>query len=176
VDVLFVELEDQANNHQSTLTTDTPVSNPSIIMILNRNLNYLVGIVLVWIAAFQETHAFVHVTVTVPFSGKIHGNQRDRIGVASFQRGDGLVLRNSNGLSEWNIPELPLFSSGGSFVTSATISAVPTLDPTTLLSDVFGTILGTPLILAIPIVAALGVATLIAFAIVAYANPAEDEE
>lgn len=50
-----------------------------------------------------------------------------------------------------------------------------TIDPTTVLSDVFSTVLGTPLILAIPIVAALLVATLIAYLIVAYASPAEEE-
>ena len=50
-----------------------------------------------------------------------------------------------------------------------------TIDPTTVLSDVFSTVLGTPLILAIPIVAALAVATLIAYLIVAYASPAEEE-
>jgi hypothetical protein len=50
-----------------------------------------------------------------------------------------------------------------------------TIDPTTVLSDVFSTVLGTPLILAIPIVAALLVATLIAYLIVSYASPAEEE-
>jgi hypothetical protein len=40
---------------------------------------------------------------------------------------------------------------------------------------VLGAVLNTPLILAIPIVAALLVATLIAYLIVAYAQPAEDE-
>jgi hypothetical protein len=55
------------------------------------------------------------------------------------------------------------------------LSALPTLDPTTALTDVLGTVLNTPLILAIPIVAALLVATLIAYLIVAYAQPAEDE-
>lgn len=58
------------------------------------------------------------------------------------------------------------------------LPAPPTvsIDPTTVLSDIFRTVLGTPLILAIPIVAALLVATLIAYLIVAYANPAEEEE
>jgi hypothetical protein len=52
---------------------------------------------------------------------------------------------------------------------------LPTLDPTTALSDMLGTVLNTPLILAIPVVAALLVATLIAYLIVAYAQPAEEE-
>jgi hypothetical protein len=60
--------------------------------------------------------------------------------------------------------------------TPATSTLISAIDPTTVLSDVFGTILGTPLILAIPIVAALGVATLIAYLIVSYASPAEEED
>ena len=55
-------------------------------------------------------------------------------------------------------------------------AAVATVDPTTFLQDLLGGVLGTPLILAIPIVAALGVASLIAFLIVAYATPAESED
>mmetsp|Transcript_76964 Transcript_76964/g.223459 ORF Transcript_76964/g.223459 Transcript_76964/m.223459 type:complete len:113 (-) Transcript_76964:102-440(-) len=52
-----------------------------------------------------------------------------------------------------------------------------TLDPTTILSDILGGLLGTPAILLVPIVAALGVASLIAFFIVSYANPeVEDDE
>ena len=54
--------------------------------------------------------------------------------------------------------------------------AVDTVDPTNFLQDVFGSILGTPIILAVPIVAALGVASLVVFAIVAYANPAEPDD
>eukprot|EP00980_Cylindrotheca_fusiformis_P013902 scaffold3618_cov129-Cylindrotheca_fusiformis.AAC.2 len=55
--------------------------------------------------------------------------------------------------------------------------AAGTLDPTTFLSDLFAGLLGTPAILAVPIVAALGVASLIAFLIVSYANPqVEDDE
>jgi hypothetical protein len=55
-------------------------------------------------------------------------------------------------------------------------AAANTFDPSTFFSDVFGNVIGTPIILAIPIVAALGVATLIAYLIVAYANPASDDE
>mmetsp|Transcript_16285 Transcript_16285/g.30226 ORF Transcript_16285/g.30226 Transcript_16285/m.30226 type:complete len:129 (-) Transcript_16285:269-655(-) len=51
-----------------------------------------------------------------------------------------------------------------------------TLDPTSVLSDVFGNVIGSPLILAVPIVAALAVAGLIAFFIVSYANPEVDDD
>jgi hypothetical protein len=44
------------------------------------------------------------------------------------------------------------------------------------LSDVLGGVLGTPIILAVPILAALGVASLVAYAIVAYASPAADDD
>ena len=65
----------------------------------------------------------------------------------------------------------PFLESSPSFQVS-----VDTLDPTTVLSDVLSGVLGTPLILAVPIVAALGVAGLIAFAIVSYANPAAEDD
>jgi hypothetical protein len=65
--------------------------------------------------------------------------------------------------------------SSSTVESSLALSALPTFDPTTALSDVLGAVLNTPLILAIPIVAALLVATLIAYLIVAYAQPAEDE-
>lgn len=58
---------------------------------------------------------------------------------------------------------------------SLTLSA-STVDPTSFLSDIFGSVLGTPLILAIPIVAALAVASLVVFLIVSYANPAESDD
>mmetsp|Transcript_5269 Transcript_5269/g.15326 ORF Transcript_5269/g.15326 Transcript_5269/m.15326 type:complete len:132 (-) Transcript_5269:738-1133(-) len=52
-----------------------------------------------------------------------------------------------------------------------------TLDPTTILSDVLGLFIGTPVILLVPILAALGVAGVLAWGIVSYANPeVEDDE
>ena len=59
--------------------------------------------------------------------------------------------------------------------TSTTIAAA-TLDPTTFLSDLLGAFVNSNAILAVPIVAALALASLVAFAIVAYANPAEPED
>jgi hypothetical protein len=60
--------------------------------------------------------------------------------------------------------------------TSSLQVSAATLDPTTILSDVLSGILGTPLILAVPIVAALGVAGLIAFFIVSYASPEVEDD
>ena len=52
-----------------------------------------------------------------------------------------------------------------------------TLDPTTVLTDLFSGLLNSPAILAVPIIAALGVASLIAFIIISYASPVvEDDE
>ena len=64
------------------------------------------------------------------------------------------------------------------FLPSSSIEvAAETLDPTAFLSDVLGGLIGGPAILAVPIIAALGVASLIAFFIVSYANPeVEDDE
>jgi ABC-type glycerol-3-phosphate transport system permease component len=59
--------------------------------------------------------------------------------------------------------------------TSTTIAAA-TLDPTTFLSDLLGAFINSNLILAVPIVAALAVAALVAFGIVSYATPAEPED
>eukprot|EP00977_Amphora_coffeiformis_P008015 scaffold1803_cov92-Amphora_coffeaeformis.AAC.38 len=93
----------------------------------------------------------------------------------------------------WNVDAFVLPPQVGMPSTTATITASPTklsmvqesspltlavdtVDPTTFLQDIFGSVLGTPIILAIPIVAALGVASLVVFAIVAYANPAEPDD
>jgi hypothetical protein len=62
------------------------------------------------------------------------------------------------------------------FLSSTVEVSAVTLDPTSVLSDIFSGILGTPLILAVPIVAALGVAGLIAFFIVSYANPEVEDD
>lgn len=72
------------------------------------------------------------------------------------------VVLSSSTSSEWLLPQVSL--------------ATVTLDPTTFLSDVLGGVLGTPVILAIPIAAALAVASLIAYGIIAYASPAESDD
>mmetsp|Transcript_33098 Transcript_33098/g.49270 ORF Transcript_33098/g.49270 Transcript_33098/m.49270 type:complete len:112 (-) Transcript_33098:355-690(-) len=59
---------------------------------------------------------------------------------------------------------------------SSELVSVATLDPTTVLSDVLGGLLGSSAILAVPIIAALSVAGLIAFFIVSYANPEDEDE
>mmetsp|Transcript_37324 Transcript_37324/g.42653 ORF Transcript_37324/g.42653 Transcript_37324/m.42653 type:complete len:162 (-) Transcript_37324:296-781(-) len=68
-------------------------------------------------------------------------------------------------------------SSSLSFTTSTSeLVSIETLDPTTLLSDVLGSLIGGPFILLIPIVAAIGVATVIAYIIVSYAAPQVDDD
>ena len=59
---------------------------------------------------------------------------------------------------------------------SSTVLSVATLDPSTILSNVLGGLIGGPAILAVPIVAALSVAALIAFLIISYANPADEDD
>lgn len=58
---------------------------------------------------------------------------------------------------------------------STAISAA-TVDPTSFLSSVLGGLLNSPAILLVPILAAVGVATLLAAGIVWYANPADEDE
>jgi hypothetical protein len=55
-------------------------------------------------------------------------------------------------------------------------AAETTIDPTAVLSNTLGNVIGSPAILAVPIVTALGVATLIAWLIVAYAEPQVQED
>jgi hypothetical protein len=59
---------------------------------------------------------------------------------------------------------------------SSTALSAATIDPTTILTDIFGAFLNTPLILAVPIFAALAVASLLAYGVVSYANPVEPDE
>lgn len=54
--------------------------------------------------------------------------------------------------------------------------AAATLDPTTVLTDTFSGVLGTPIILAVPILAAFGLAGILAFLLISYANPTVDDE
>jgi hypothetical protein len=64
--------------------------------------------------------------------------------------------------------------AGGAEGSSDMLLSAATLDPTTFFQNVLGLFLNTPIILAVPIVAALGVAGTIVWLIVAYASPAED--
>jgi len=71
-------------------------------------------------------------------------------------------------------------SISSSIVPSAASSSdmlvsLATLDPTTLLSDVLGGLLGSSAILAVPIIAALTIVAVIAALIVGYANPADED-
>lgn len=67
-------------------------------------------------------------------------------------------------------------TSSASLSTSSFHVAAETFDPTAVLSDLLGGLLGTPAILAVPVVAALGVASLFAAFIVNYANPEVEED
>ena len=54
--------------------------------------------------------------------------------------------------------------------------SLSTLDPTTFLSDALGGLLGSYAILAVPIIAALSIVAVIAWLIVGYANPADEDD
>jgi hypothetical protein len=64
-------------------------------------------------------------------------------------------------------------TGAGSAMSTVLLSAT-TLDPTTFFQNFLSLFLNTPIILAVPILAALGVAGLLVFLIVSYASPAED--
>jgi hypothetical protein len=60
---------------------------------------------------------------------------------------------------------------------SSSLVSTTTLDPTTFFSDIMGGLINTPAILAVPIVAALGVAGTLGWLIFKYADPVvEDDE
>ena len=61
--------------------------------------------------------------------------------------------------------------------TTMVMAAAGTIDPTAFLSNIFSAMIQSDIILAVPIVVALACAFLIAYGIVAYANPqVEDDE
>ena len=81
-------------------------------------------------------------------------------------------MAQSRSMAQFDTTKMNAFVPSSSMDISAA-----TLDPTSVLTDLLSGLLTTPAILAVPIVAALGVASLIAFLIVAYANPqVEDDE
>eukprot|EP00560_Eucampia_antarctica_P008735 CAMPEP_0197825550 /NCGR_PEP_ID=MMETSP1437-20131217/2602_1 /TAXON_ID=49252 ORGANISM="Eucampia antarctica, Strain CCMP1452" /NCGR_SAMPLE_ID=MMETSP1437 /ASSEMBLY_ACC=CAM_ASM_001096 /LENGTH=118 /DNA_ID=CAMNT_0043425577 /DNA_START=46 /DNA_END=402 /DNA_ORIENTATION=+ len=65
-----------------------------------------------------------------------------------------------------------MFMSSGSSIQVA----VDGIDPTVALTQILGNFLGSPAVLAIPILAAFSVASVIAWFIVSYANPADPDE
>ena len=66
---------------------------------------------------------------------------------------------------------LSLYDVAGTSTTTAT-----TVDPTSAIDAIFGNLIDSPAILAVPIVTALGLATLIAWFIIAYAEPQVSED
>ncbi|CAJ1961683.1 unnamed protein product [Cylindrotheca closterium] len=81
-------------------------------------------------------------------------------------------VANVQPLTHFTSTAMPAFEPSSSMDIAA-----GTLDPTTMLSDFLGGLIGSPAILLVPIGVGLGVATLIAYLIVAYANPVvEDDE
>jgi hypothetical protein len=71
--------------------------------------------------------------------------------------------------STTSLNAFPMDQVGSDMLLSAT-----TLDPTTFFTNVLGLFLNTPIILAVPIVVGIVVAGTLAWLIVAYASPAED--
>mmetsp|Transcript_27218 Transcript_27218/g.41105 ORF Transcript_27218/g.41105 Transcript_27218/m.41105 type:complete len:117 (-) Transcript_27218:344-694(-) len=91
------------------------------------------------------------------------------------QQSTMMMQRTSSSSIQLTTESATLFDYTTASSSSSELVSVATLDPTTVLSDVLGGLLGSSAILAVPIIAALSVAGLIAFFIVSYANP-EDED
>jgi hypothetical protein len=81
-----------------------------------------------------------------------------------------------NALSVISAEPVSSLSSSSSSSLSTVNLAAATVDPATVLSNIFAGVLGTPIILAVPIFAALLVAGLVVGFIVNYANPTEPDE
>jgi hypothetical protein len=75
-----------------------------------------------------------------------------------------------------SVYEMTAASSFSSSSSSVFLSAV-TVDPTTFLNDLFAGVAGTPeLLLAVPILAAVSLVSLLVYALVSYASPAEPDD
>jgi hypothetical protein len=69
-----------------------------------------------------------------------------------------------------------MLSTSATSSSMTTSEGVATLDPTSVLSDILGGLLGSYAILAVPIIAGLSVVAIIALVIVNYANPADEDD
>jgi hypothetical protein len=66
--------------------------------------------------------------------------------------------------------------AGGGFESSSLVSSMASLDPVQLLSDALVGFIKSPAILLVPIGAAFGLASLVAFLIVSYSNPEVEDD
>lgn len=81
---------------------------------------------------------------------------------------------NPTALSALDVPTQSSIFVDGAAPTN--IIAATTVDPTTALTQVLSGVINTPVILLVPILAAITVASAIAWFIVSYANPADPDE
>lgn len=89
-----------------------------------------------------------------------------------------VVVKNHEVLLNLVVPTITDVDSSSMSSTSSVMwisEAVMTLDPTAFFTNLLSGVLNTPLILAVPIVAALGLAGLMAALIISYASPEVDE-
>ena len=108
----------------------------------------------IFLIATSSVEAF---TVTSPISTHTHTSYKQ---ASSFSSSTTSLQMNTYDILE----------------SSTETIAAATVDPTTALTQALGAVLNTPLILVVPIVAAISVASVIAWFIVSYANPADPDE
>jgi hypothetical protein len=78
--------------------------------------------------------------------------------------------------SQKAISAFDMMDSSWSQTSSMSLGAV-TVDPTTFLNDLFAGVAGTPeLLLAVPILAAISLVSVLVYALVSYATPAEPDD
>eukprot|EP00546_Thalassionema_frauenfeldii_P003189 CAMPEP_0178936896 /NCGR_PEP_ID=MMETSP0786-20121207/25440_1 /TAXON_ID=186022 /ORGANISM="Thalassionema frauenfeldii, Strain CCMP 1798" /LENGTH=124 /DNA_ID=CAMNT_0020615375 /DNA_START=323 /DNA_END=697 /DNA_ORIENTATION=+ len=87
-----------------------------------------------------------------------------------------LLLHNSHDVAVFVDPPSQIFMTSSLSSSSSELVSIDTLDPTQFLSDVLGSVIGGPAILLVPILAAVAVASLVAFLIVGYAAPQVEDD
>jgi len=144
-------------------------------------------IALVLTVSCNIAHGFTVTTssITTPFTPKQQQRQQQQQQQSSTSRTssklESLPISTdtldqlSESLLNNNAAAVHSLSSVSSSVPTTTVAA-GTVDPTTFFSGVLGGIIGTPIILAVPILAAISVAGVIAWFIISYANPADPDD
>ena len=103
-------------------------------------------------------------------------NRRMAVHSAVLDKLDSLLASTNDAVLTSSSSLLPSISSSSSYTSSTQLLSVATLDPTSVLSDALGGLLGSYAILAVPVIAGVTVVATIAFLIVSYANPADEDD
>jgi hypothetical protein len=146
---------------------------PTMTMMPQRQRSLLLFPLVILAAVLSLGNAFQSPMVAVPLMSANAGRVYDELLVAkSTPVGVTALLVPPETATA---PTMDSWTAASSTTLLAAADAA-TLDPTTFLTNILSGVLNTPLILAVPIVAALSVAGLMAFLIISYASPEVDED